>query len=317
MAAMGGRDPILSTGMELRHLRYFLAVAEERHFGRAAARLGIAQPPLSQQIQALERELGAQLFRRIPRHLELTDAGEVLLREARWILTRTEQAIRGVERAARGEAGKLRIGFTSAASFNAFVPATIRAFQHTYPGVSVSLREADSASLCRSLSEGDVDVAFLRPLAPEPEGIRLDLLFEEDMLAALPVGHPLENSVLVPLATLSGAPFILFPRWLSPPLHDAILTACCKAGFVPNIVQEAPQVASAINLVAAGIGVTIVPASMQQIHTDGVIYRPLLGNPLRAPLTLASRRGEASVAVRNFMSVARNAVLQSREELAS
>jgi DNA-binding transcriptional LysR family regulator len=137
--------------MELWHLRYFGAVAEERHFGRAAERLGIGQPPLSQQIQSLERELGTLLFRRIPRRLELTDAGAVLLEDARSILTRAEQAVRNVERAGRGELGKLCIGFTFAASFSAFVPATIRTFRRTYPSVSLTLRESDSSSLYDAL----------------------------------------------------------------------------------------------------------------------------------------------------------------------
>ena len=226
--------------MELRHLRYFVAVAEERHFGRAAERLGISQPPLSQQIQSLERELGTQLFHRIPRRLELTNAGEVLLEEARWILARAEQAIRNVERAGRGELGKLCIGFTFAASFNAFVPATIRSFQETYSGVSVTLREADSTALCRALLEGDADAAFIRPPSSDPERIQLDALFDEDMLVALPTGHPLEKSTVVPLAALSDQPFILYPRRLAATVYDDIIAGCREAGFTPIVVQEAP-----------------------------------------------------------------------------
>jgi DNA-binding transcriptional LysR family regulator len=303
--------------MELRHLRYFLAVAEERHFGRAAERLGMAQPPLSKAIQALERELGTQLFRRVPRHLELTDAGQVFLEEARTILARTEHAVRSAERAGRGELGKICVGFTPAASFNAFVPATIRAFRQTYPDVSMDLREADTTALCRALSAGNVDVAFIRPPAVDFADLRVDELFDEDMLVALPTGHRLASSVMVPLAALAGEPFILYPRWLAPSMYDAVLAACCKAGFVPDIAQEAPQVAAAINLVAAGFGVSIVPASMQQIHGDGVVYRPLLGTMLRAPLSLASRRDERSAAVRNFIALARNAVSKRQTTLAS
>jgi DNA-binding transcriptional LysR family regulator len=303
--------------MELRHLRYFLAVAEERHFGRAAQRLGIGQPPLSQQIQALERELGAQLFHRIPRRLELTNAGEVLLQDARWILARAQQAIRNVERAGRGELGRLCVGFTFAASFNAFVPATIRTFQRTYPAVSVTLREADSASLCRALSQGDVDAAFIRPPALDPERTQLDVLFEEDILVALPTGHPLENSTEIALSALAGEPFILYPRHLGPTIYDAIIAACRQAGFTPRVVQEAPQVASTINLVAAGIGVSLVPASMQQIHTEGVTYRLLCGNPLRAPLSLACRRGEIAAPVKNFVALVRAAARQKQDHAAA
>jgi DNA-binding transcriptional LysR family regulator len=225
--------------MELRHLRYFIAVAEERHFGRAAERLGMAQPPLSQQIQALERELGTQLFRRVPRHLELTDAGEVFLDGARAILARTEQAVRSAERAGRGELGRICVGFTPAASFNAVVPTTIRSFRHAFPDVSLDLSEADTAALCRALSAGNVDVAFIRPPdAVDFTDLRIEELFDEDMLVALPTGHRLAASVRVPIAMLAGEPFILYPRWLAPSLYDGILAACCKAGFVPMLSRR-------------------------------------------------------------------------------
>jgi DNA-binding transcriptional LysR family regulator len=180
----------------------------------------------------------------------------------------------------------------------------------------MDLREADTTALCRALSAGNVDVAFIRPPAVDFADLRVDELFDEDMLVALPTGHRLASSVMVPLAALAGEPFILYPRWLAPSLYDAVLAACCKAGFVPDIVQEAPQVAAAINLVAAGFGTSIVPASMRQIHGDGVVYRPLLGAMLRAPLSLASRRDERSAAVRNFIALARNAASQRRTTLA-
>ena len=203
--------------------------------------------------------MGTQLFHRIPRRLELTNAGEVLLEEARWILARAEQAIRNVGRAGRGELGKLCVGFTFAASFNAFVPATIRSFRQTYPSVSVTLREDDSTALCRALLDGDGDVAFIRPPSSDPERIQLDALFDEAMMAALPIGHPLEKSTAVPLAALSGQPFILYPRRLAVTVYDDIIAGCREAGFAPNVVQEAPQASSAINLVAAGIGVSMFP----------------------------------------------------------
>lgn len=167
--------------MELRHLRYFVAVAEERHFGRAAERVGIGQPPLSQQIQALERELGTQLIRRIPRNIELTDAGEVLLREARLILAQTEHAIACVGRASRGELGKLRIGLTPAASFNSFVTEAMDAFHKLYPDILIALTESDSAALFHALAEGDIDVAFTPPPVSD-DRIALDELFEEALM---------------------------------------------------------------------------------------------------------------------------------------
>jgi DNA-binding transcriptional LysR family regulator len=299
--------------MELRHLRYFLAVAEERHFGRAAERVGIGQPPLSQQIQAFERELGTQLFRRVPRNIELTDAGEVLLKHARWILARADEAIHDVGRASRGELGKLCVGFTPGASFSPFVPETIRAFQRAHPALSVTLREHDSDALFQAIAEGEVDAAFVRPPSPDPERISLDALFEEEMLVALPYGHSLGKSTSVSLASLSNQPFILFPRRIGPGMHDQIIMACREAGFTPRVVQEAPQVHSAINLVAAGIGVSIVPDSMHQIHAEDVVYRPLRGKPIRADLCLASRRAEPAVPVRNFIKLTRTAAWKRRE----
>jgi DNA-binding transcriptional LysR family regulator len=197
---------------------------------------------LSQQIQSLERELGTQLFRRIPRRLALTDAGEVLLEDARWILARAEHAVRNVERAARGELGRLCVGFTSSASFHPFVPAMIRAFQQAYPLVSLSLRENDSISLCLALVEGNVDVAFIRPPPPQPERIGLDHLFNEDMLVALPAGHPLENMASIALADLSEMPFVRYPRQIGPSLYDAVIAACREAA-VEELRKVGPPVA--------------------------------------------------------------------------
>lgn len=293
--------------MELRHLRYFVAVADERHFGRAAEKIGIGQPPLSQQIQALERELGTPLFRRIPRKLELTHAGETLLADARWILDRADQAVIKVSRASRGEIGRLSLGFTFTSSFHPSLPATIRRFRETYPDVALTLREEDSEVLCHMLVDGQMDVAFIRPPASDPDRVVLEALFEEDMVVAMACGHPLEKSDTVALAALANQPFVFYPRKIGPSLYDAVIMACLDAGFTPRVVQEAPQIPSAINLVASGIGVAIVPASMQQIHSHGVVYRRVRGKAPRAPLSLASRRGETVATVRNFIQIARSA----------
>jgi DNA-binding transcriptional LysR family regulator len=298
--------------MELRHLRYFAAVAEERHFGRAAHRLGIGQPPLSQQIQALERELGAQLFRRVPRNIELTAAGKVLFEDARGILARADQAVRDVERAGRGELGNLSVGFTSASFFSPCVPSSIRAFHETYPTVSLTLRETDSVSLSQDLADGKIDLAFIRPPASEPDRLTLTVVFEEDMLVVLPARHALAALAAVPLRALANEPFVLYPRHLGPSVVDAIFASCRGAGFAPRIVQEAPQVSSTINLVAAGLGVSMVPASMRQIQADGVIYRPIQGDAPRAVLALAARRGETATLVRNFIRLVPAATAQAQ-----
>jgi DNA-binding transcriptional LysR family regulator len=298
--------------MELRHLRYFVAVAEERHFGRAAERVGIGQPPLSQQIQALERELGTQLFRRIPRNIELTDAGEVLLREARLILAQTEHAIACVGRASRGELGRLRIGLTPAASFSDFVIETMDSFRKLYPDILITLRENDSAVLFNALVESEIDVAFTRPPATD-DRIQLDELFDEALLVAIPVGHALASKPTVSIKALADEEFVLIHRDLAPAAHDSLMAACEDAGFSPRIIQQAPQMATAINLVAAGIGLTVVPASLKHIHPREVTYLPLEDASLSAAICLASRRGEPAVAVRNFIKLVRKASSERRK----
>jgi DNA-binding transcriptional LysR family regulator len=295
--------------MELRHLRYFVAVAEERHVTRAAARLGIQQPPLSQQIRALETELEVQLFRRKPRGVELTQAGEALLAEARVILDRVEHATAAARRTARGEAGRIGLGFTSSASFHPLVPRVIRAFREAHPLVALSLEEGGTAELVEGLSAERIDAAFVRsPIGPASELIVHSVL-EEEMVAALPAGHRLAASAAasrMPLAELAGETFILYRRPLGPGLYDAIIAACQRAGYSPQIGQEAPRMLSTLSLVAAGLGVTLIPASMQRLRVNGVAYRRLdSGAGLVAPLSLACRRGESAAAARRFIALVR------------
>jgi DNA-binding transcriptional LysR family regulator len=289
--------------MELRHLRYFVAVAEEGHITRAAERLGIQQPPLSQQIQALERELDAQLFRRKPRGVELTPAGRALFDEARAILARTEEAIAATKRAARGEAGRIGIGFTSSASFHPFVPRAIRAFREGHPLVALALEESGTTELVAALRSQAIDAAFVRSPFGESADLMVRPLLEEPMVAALPSGHRLSSTAEpLPLAALSGETFILYRRPVGPGLHDAIIAACDRAGFSPQIGQQAPRMLSTLSLVATGLGVTVVPASMSRLEAEGVAYRHLDPSAqLTAPLNLAYRRTEISAAVRRFV----------------
>ncbi|PWU71073.1 LysR family transcriptional regulator [Ochrobactrum sp. POC9] len=298
--------------MELRRLRYFVAVAEERHFGRAAERVGIGQPPLSQQIQALERELGTQLIRRIPRNIELTDAGEVLLREARVILAQTEHAIACVGRASRGELGKLRIGLTPAASFSDFVIETMDSFKKLYPDILITLHENDTAILFSALIEGEIDVGFTWPPALD-DRIQLDDLFDEELLIAMPLTHPLAVNPSVAMESLADQDFIMVPRSIAPAAYDCLMAACDDASFSPRVVQEAPQMATAINLVTSGIGLTVVPASLQHIHPLEVAYCSVADAVLSASICLASRRGEPAVPVRNFVKLARKAASERRK----
>ena len=295
--------------MELRHLRYFVAVAEEGHVTRAAERLGIQQPPLSQQIQALERELDAQLFRRKPRGVELTPAGRALYDEARAILARAEEAVAATKRAAQGEAGRVGIGFTSSASFHPFVPRAIRAFREAHPLVALALEESGTTELVEALRSNQIDAAFIRSPFGESPDLTVRPLFEEPMVAALPSGHRLSGQGalvgnMLPLAALAGETFILYRRPVGPGLHDAIIAACDRAGFSPKIGQEAPRMLSTLSLVAAGLGVTVVPASMSRLEAEGVVYRPIDPRAeLTAPLNLAYRRDEISAAVRRFVAL--------------
>jgi DNA-binding transcriptional LysR family regulator len=296
--------------MELRHLRYFVAAAEELHFRRAAERLGIAQPALSQQIQQLEQEFEALLFHRLTRGVELTDAGTAFLDDARAILEHVEQAKAKAQRVARGDQGIIRIGFTGSASFNPIVPGVIQDYRARFPGIAVSLVERGTAQLVDSLRAGRVDAAFIRSPSREVDGLFILSIMEEEMLIALPSRHDLAASASLPLEALSGEPFILFPRANSPELYNHIILACGRAGFSPKIVQQAPEVASALNLITAGEGVSIVPASMQHMQPQGVAYRAILGDAPRAPLSLAHRSNEPSAAVRNLAALARRAAAE-------
>jgi DNA-binding transcriptional LysR family regulator len=291
--------------MELRHLRYFVAAAEELHFRRAAERLGIAQPALSQQIQQLEQEIEALLFHRLTRGVELTDAGRAFVEDARIILDHVEQAKAKAQRVARGDQGMIRIGFTGSASFNPLVPGVIQDYRARFPGIAVSLIESGSSQLVDSLRAGRVDAAFIRSPSREVDGLFVVSIIEEEMLIALPSRHDLAASASLSLEALSGEPFILFPRANSPEVFDNIVLACRRAGFSPKIIQQAPEVASALNLIAAGEGVSIVPASMQHMQPQGVAYRAILGDAPRVPLSLAHRSNEPSAAVRNLAALAR------------
>ncbi|MDO9712595.1 LysR family transcriptional regulator [Paracraurococcus lichenis] len=294
--------------MELRHLRYFVAVAEEGHITRAAERLGMQQPPLSQQIKALETELGVQLFRRKPRGVEMTEAGRCLLDDARAILARVGQATETARRAARGEQGRLCVGVPPTGPFHPFVPGAIRAFREAFPLVSVTLDECLRTEAIERLQDGRMDVAFLRASIPAPEGLVIHPLLEEPMAVALPSAHSLALSGhgALSMKELAGETFIVYARQHGPAIYEALLAACHRAGFSPRLGQEAPRVTSALGLVAAGFGVSLVPASMRRMGMEGVAYLQLKGaaQPTVA-LTVASRRADPSPVVRHFLRLVR------------
>lgn len=293
--------------MELRHLRYFLSVAEELNFTRAARRLNISQPPLTQQIRSLEAELGVALIDRSAYRIALTDAGQVFAAEAARILGEVRNAARLARSAASGSTGRVRVGFTESASFNPLVTSALRGFRAAYPQVEVSLEEHPTTELATELREGRLDVGFVRPPLREERGLAFDLLEKEPLVVAVPGGHRLARRRSVALKELSSENFILYPRAVRPGLVDEVVSACESAGFTPRVGQYAPQLSSTINLVAASLGISIVPASMRSLQPRTVVYVPLSGKPLHALLGAAYRVDERSTVVRNFIEQARAA----------
>lgn len=292
--------------MELRHLRYFVAVAEHGHVTRAAEFLGIQQPPLSQQIKALEDELGVLLLRRKPRGVELTDAGAAFLERARVILSEVERAFASTRRTARGEQGRVVVGFTSSAPFHPFVPRVIRMFREASPHVALVLEESGSSELVHGLHSEIIDAAFIRSPVADVVDLLVEPILQERMVVALPTGHPLASDLTKPLELneLANHTFILYKRPGAPGLYDSIIAACRGVGFSPLIGQEAPRIISTLNLVAAGLGVSVVPESLRRLQMDGVVYRDLADSAeLTAPLILACRRGENSAAVQRFIDL--------------
>ncbi len=296
--------------MELRHLRYFIAVADELHFGRAAERLCISQPPLSQQIQQLERELGFRLFDRTQRRVELTAAGGLFLVEAREILANLEKAVAAGRRVARGEVGWLGIGFVGTATYK-FLPAVLSAFRARYPDVELVLRELVSARQSQALRERRIHVGLARPAIRE-EGIVSEVVLREPLVAALPEAHHLAKRARLSLADLAAEPFILFPPMPKPSYADFVVSMCEEAGFTPRVAQETAEIHTAISLVAAGLGVTLVPASVQSAHREGIAYRRFEEPQPMTELAVAHRAGDASPVLIAFLAVVRAAVAASR-----
>jgi DNA-binding transcriptional LysR family regulator len=307
--------------MELRHLRYFLAVAEERHITRAAARLGLQQPPLSQQIHMLEKELGTKLFTRLPRGVELTPAGEGFLEEARAVLSGVERAAVRARAAAMGQRGRISIGLTTAASLHPGVTRTLRAYVDSHPAVSLDLHANSAANLTEALLRKEVQVAVIRAVVARPADLIFKELAQENMLIALPADHRLVRRTAsganapISLLALAGERMILVRRHAAPGMYSNVVDACHKAGFEPLIVAEVEQMLTSINLVAAGVGISLVPASIREIRQEGIAYCPVLDAPsLVAPLTLVYRRGEAQPLVTDFIELSRKLARDERSD---
>ncbi|RFD29969.1 LysR family transcriptional regulator [Pseudomonas sp. GL93] len=290
--------------MELRHLRYFIAVAEELHFGRAAQVLGISQPPLSQQIQALEQEVGARLFERTNRRVELSEAGRLFLQEARLVLAQVDKAADVARRAQLGELGELKIGFTSSAPFNSSIPQAIFAFRQAFPAVHLNLQEMSSTQVAESLMDESIQVGLMRPL-PLPDSLSVVELMREPLVAVLSAGHPLAQGSErgLHLEQLAEEPFVFFPRSYGSGLYAQLLNLARDAGFSPHFAQEAGEAMTIIGLVAAGLGVSVLPASYQRIRIDGVVYRTLLDPQAVTAVWLVQRKGAQTPMAKGFVEL--------------
>jgi DNA-binding transcriptional LysR family regulator len=290
--------------MEFRQLRYFLAVADHLHFTEAARFLGIAQPPLSQQILKLEREIGTPLFLRHPRRVELTDAGRLFRERALRLLDDAELALAEARNAGRGESGRLVLGFAGSTVFHPLVAAVLQRYRSGWPNVVIGCEESNSTVLLERVAEAKVDAAFVR-LPLDCRGLVTEPLADETMLAVLPHGHRLGRRRRIGLADLAADPLILFPRAIGPDLYDSIIGACHAAGFTPTISMESPQISSTINMVAAGFGVTLIPSSMRQIQAERVSWHDLADRALRTTIALVHRPREKAPIVQNFVRTLR------------
>ena len=262
--------------MELRHLRYFVVVAEELHFGRAAHRLHMAQQPLSRQIRNLEEELAVPLFHRTKRTIQLTEAGKAFLQEARKTLAQADYAVTLAQKIGRGEAGELKIGFTGPI-LNSVLPLVVRHFKHRFPDIHLELKRLTTNAQIEALLNGELHIGFLHPPINAPF-IKQEVVYQEPLIAVLPDIHRLatDTAGAISVRKLAKEPFILFPREVGPALYDSIIGLCQQSGFSPWVIQEAFPQQAILGLVAAGLGVSLIHASVQGLRPQGIVPRPLI-----------------------------------------
>jgi DNA-binding transcriptional LysR family regulator len=291
--------------VELRHFRYFIAIAEELHFGRAAARLRVAQPSLSQQVKQLEQELGVELLARTRRNVTLTEPGRLFLVEARHTVRQAANAARVARRAAAGDVGRLRVGYGDAALWGV-LPAVLRAYRERHPGVALTLRELLPAQQMAGLRAGTLDVGIGPPTtAPS---VDTHPFSDDPFVVALPAEHPLAARPAIELADLARERWVLVPTRAPSRIGDVVLTACAAAGFTPRVDQEARQLDALVALVSAGLGITLVPGTAERVGRPGVVFRPLAGLDLRFPLVATWRREGTAPTVASFVGLLREVV---------
>lgn len=291
---------------DFRQLRYFIAVAEELSFTRAALRLHLSQPPLSQQIQALEQDLGVRLLERNKRNVALTEPGRIFLEQARQILAKADDARSHVVAAAAGYSGQLRLAYTVSVSFHPALPQTLLRYGQIAPNVRMHLSEMYTEPQFAALLAGQIDVGFVRdePIhAQDAQNLRLSIIDREPLLLALPSGHPLSGRSSLHLTEVAGDAFVSQPRELAATLYDRLVKLATRAGFQPSITQHAQQINGLLALVAAGLGLALVPASMRTVHLAGVSYVPLEDADAYLLLAVASRSDDQSPVLQQFLSI--------------
>ncbi|WP_457092817.1 LysR family transcriptional regulator [Microvirga sp. P5_D2] len=288
--------------IEIRQLRYFQAVAEELHFGRASARLRIAQPALSRQIQQLEDEIGALLLKRTQRTVELTPAGALFLDRTSQILEEVSKAVVDARRVSKGEYGHLVVGFIHSSTYG-LLPAIVERFRHLYPDIELELREMSIAEQHDALSRGLIDIGLLRP-QPAPQGIEVQAIMEDPFLLAVPDKHRLAKLDAVNMKSLAEEPMVMFSKRESPLFHSRITAMCEKNGLTLKIVQHATQIHTIVGLVGAGIGIAVVPETAKNLRPRGVRFLQILDEPEPVHVALGWQRGKDTPAIRSFRQVA-------------
>ena len=293
--------------MELRHLRYFIAVGEEQHYGRASRRLRVAQPALSRQIQDLEKEVGFKLFERLPRGVKLSAAGSLFLEDARRILQEIDESAARAARVARGQSGTLRVGFTENASWRGVVPDSFRRFREQQPDAELLLRPASSLEQLEALRAGHLDAGFLNFMQQTDPDLEQLVVASTNVELAAPKNHRLTRLTKLRLRDLRDVPFVWFPRWASPALYDNLMRECYRGGLkTPRIVQEGLNEATILSLVSTGLGVGWVLGTARWRCPSTVVIRPVADLEISLPLVLAWRRDNPSPLLANFIREVRH-----------
>ena len=298
---------MLSGGMmiDIHKLKAFVAVVEESNISRAAVRLNMQQPPLTRMIKSLENELSTDLLKRLPRGVEVTEAGKALYQEALTILAHAQAIPKRVQNISMGLEGQISIGFTNSVGLHPFLPALLRNFREAFPAVSIQLEEDGSSSLIDSIINDKNDIVFLRKPAPIGFGLTSLHVLDEPLIVALPNNHPLANQTdAIHILDLEAYDFVLYRRLAGQDLFDNILASCYQAGFSPKIVQEAPRLTSSLNLIAAGIGLSIVPASIRDFWNKQIVYKDLKADtPCIAPIYAVFKQNTANIRLTHVLNL--------------